>query len=69
MQTFNDSTEPQAVCVGTGPPRLCSTGNLPAYTWFDAMTLNEPFVSGTIAATRSSVPNPCERTACRPPPG
>ncbi|WP_447007971.1 transglycosylase domain-containing protein [Saccharothrix isguenensis] len=42
VQTFNDSPEPRAVCVGAGPPRLCSTGNLyggtlPANTWFDAM--------------------------------
>ncbi|MDU0287763.1 transglycosylase domain-containing protein [Saccharothrix longispora] len=43
VQTFNDSPEPRAVCVGAGPPRLCGTGNLyggtaPAHTWFDAMT-------------------------------
>lgn len=43
VQTFNDSSEPRAICVGAGPPRLCSTGNLyggtvPAHTWFDAMT-------------------------------
>ncbi|HEX7309030.1 transglycosylase domain-containing protein [Lentzea sp.] len=43
VQVFNDSTSPQGICVGAGPPRLCSEGNIyggtvPAATWFDTMT-------------------------------
>ncbi len=43
VQVFNDSTSPQGICIGDGPPRLCSEGNIyggtiPAATWFDTMT-------------------------------
>jgi membrane peptidoglycan carboxypeptidase len=42
VQVFNDSTSPKGICVGEGPPRLCSEGNIyggtvPAATWFDTM--------------------------------
>jgi membrane peptidoglycan carboxypeptidase len=42
VQVFNDSTSPKGICVGAGPPRLCSEGNIyggtvPAATWFDTM--------------------------------
>jgi membrane peptidoglycan carboxypeptidase len=43
VQAFNDSTSPKGICVGSGPPRLCTEGNIyggtvPAATWFDTMT-------------------------------
>jgi membrane peptidoglycan carboxypeptidase len=43
VQVFNDSTSPKGICIGAGPPRLCSEGNIyggtvPAATWFDTMT-------------------------------
>jgi membrane peptidoglycan carboxypeptidase len=42
VQVFNDSTSPKGICIGSGPPRLCSEGNIyggtvPAATWFDTM--------------------------------
>ncbi|HUQ55556.1 penicillin-binding protein [Lentzea sp.] len=42
VQVFNDSTSPKGICIGDGPPRLCSEGNIyggtiPAATWFDTM--------------------------------
>lgn len=42
VQVFNDSTSPKGICVGSGPPRLCTSGNIyggtvPAATWFDTM--------------------------------
>ena len=43
VQVFNDGTSPKGICIGAGPPRLCSEGNIyggtvPAATWFDTMT-------------------------------
>lgn len=43
VQVFNDSTSPKGICVSSGPPRLCASGNIyggtvPAATWFDTMT-------------------------------
>lgn len=42
VQVFNDSTSPKGICIGAGPPRLCSEGNIyggtvPAVTWYDTM--------------------------------
>ncbi|SES32925.1 penicillin-binding transpeptidase domain-containing protein [Lentzea albida] len=42
VQVFNDGTSPKGICIGSGPPRLCSEGNIyggtvPAATWFDTM--------------------------------
>ncbi|WP_434443985.1 transglycosylase domain-containing protein [Lentzea sp. E54] len=42
VQVFNDSTSPKGICVGSGPPQLCSEGNIyggtvPAATWYETM--------------------------------